>query len=1492
MADKKATRQAVLDESVRRELEKRGLLKRAAQAPQADPGIITSLQNDAKFIMGQFASPDYWRSFELPGIGSLNLEQIANIQSAVTGAPNLLSPAGRLLINRAYQGINPFAAGEVGNTALESNPEMLRGARELSEAVGDTPAAALQFGSQLLPGVVLDAGAGALAGASSQAPRAYTALRQAVPEVGKRVLKAGATSAGVGAGQEALGAREGDRLDALRRGLTNPLYWALGAAPASAAAIGDIRAGNAAALADIRQPRVDEASARVRTMLEDERRVADINQARAQVDAWQARIAENIKALQEQEQLSQARRDPSTIPEIAAVREMEVRQGLDTLLPEASPPTVQRDIPGWLIREMPWDDRARMISQRADQMSAELPTIVDPDILALVRAKTTPRGGAETQVGAIDSSMALPERVRTPGSSDMPEKIFTQTPLSAQEALRLSVPDLDGPVTPLSPEATAALPSTLESKTQVGAIQTGFDREFGRPIPLYEFVDPKSKKVYEVKAEIQNDKPGTLFIHRIGEKGVDARTFGEVHEAAKNQVGPAVMRQIINDLKRTTGATRVVGYRSTGMKPDMLADFGRMTQPIQIPDIAKIQGTTPEAVVARGGGGPVGKNIGEPTQVLSQEQIRGEQNAKADPRTVESPRDTPIPPGGLPKDVDVPGAAMTDAAYAASKMQEARNPSILQELAKKAQLPENRAVPIVSAAIRGFKAAEHIHNVMMERLFPRLNKVVKAMSPEERKLTKMFIEQNLSPLKEGPSIPVEALPREFRELFQQGMEQNSAYRNDLIKAGYFSPEQIKSMERLVKQGYQWLHRDYRAFMDKGYVPDRALLDRAIRWTVAKAKGKLTYGEAANELINLMNGSGDVNQRFRQSRLNKEILKARSQIPPIIRDVLGEIKDPAYVVANSMGEIERLWRQHKVSQAFTDKDYKGIVWDDKPNKNMAPERIWNENMSEFENKRTYGEFAGKYVAPQLHESIMQGSAPVVRSTLQNILAWMSGAFKTAKVLGAFPTAYTNNWVSNGTYAAAAGLPIWNARWAPRMKQSAQAILSFGDAFTTPRAKGSTSPIKGDAAWVQWALEDGAIIPGIGSEVGGASSRRIASELLDAPRDGFTGYLDKTWKLWRGLKNKGGSLYEALDNHWRLAVYIEQVTKGRERLGLPIADARARASRIVNENFASAGSVGKLVRETSDMAGWMAPFMTWHADNIRVHYNWLKNSGRGLGSWSGAGTPLEQGARMSLNKGDILSGEGSGQALNVALHYGLIGGLFEGLRRLYNWSDQETAVAEASLKSGYKTNNPGPVRQWLPWRDSKGRAQVISLVPLMPSAMFLKGNPKESLLSRAFQATALGFVQGGAAEDPTRRALSMLGMGEDEFKPEVLPGQEGRAMLEAAWNYIEPGLVRDVRNALRRTETAGQRRRFEETYTPGQAAAAFTPLKIEPAGRQSQESERRREVAQSRETSGDMRQVSRLAESPATKAELRRAVRKELLKRAKERSQRSKDIRGGR
>lgn len=1452
---------------------------------------INTAQREAGYALNEMSNPGFWEGLRLPG--DVPLDVLSPLAPAAKMALTE-SPAARLLAARAFQSVNPFAAGDVGNNILEANPQYQRGAVELVDAVGDVPAAALQAGAQIAPGALVE-------GAAGLAARGAQAATMTVPLAARRFLQGGLTGVYTNAAQNALGAAEGKRADTFEQGLTDPtqvaLSAALGGLPGAASDIMQLRAQRPGPtiLADITSPVVASARRGVENAADQQRVLADVMADR------QLRTLTDTNLTRPYDLVS-----PDRPPQVS--------ESLDILAPLEIPtrPYPWGGIPAETLMTMPDADRARHVVQVADEMQQGMPTVVDPDMYMEVQIRTDVEdlwqkaGGKPTDgevvIGGRAFSRAelaaqvakgagkeLGRRLSGTGSNpDATNAVGTPRKIRQKATPVDVIPELSElRMPPNAPEAKIGLPSVADDMLPSAIVPSRNPGTPNAPVPNRYTADEALKRG-RVDADFANKD--TIY-SPVGyedfivdtfdfwkRKGEEGHPLAGAGMARAQQLADATIRQEPTRRMGMVDRAKIEGESPAliqelqygpGSRGNMGAGkMGDATKVMWNRDIRAAQDRKAGAF--------------EATQVLTPAQVKAEIQAKLDPRTVETPG-APVT-GGLPADVDIPGAALEDAKFALERMRENRNPTALQELAKKFALPEFRAGPLVGAAIRSYKAAVHIQNVQVERLFPQLRKAYKAAGPEGQKLIRRYFHQSVSPESaKGPLVPVQALPEPFRNLFQQGMEQNAFYRNDLAKAGYFSPEQLADMTKAAQVGQEWLHRDYMAMLDGTYLPKPQLLDEAIRFLVKIGKGKVSFDAARAELVNIMTGEQNAArriQRFQASQLNKEILKGRGNIPPVIRKVLGEVHDPAYVTASTMSELERLWRQHKVSEAFTAPEYKGTIWDDKPTRNMHDTRVWDDNLDEAGNRRQFGMFAGKWVAPQLYEAILQGPAPALQSTVSRVLAWFTGAFKTAKVAMS-PVTYMNNWISNSAYAAAAGLPVWNARFVPRLVQSARALKAYGDTFLTPR---EGAPKTGnDAQWVQWALEDGALIPGTGSEFGGSQARVIAQQFLRDPKAGIVGFLQSGWDGFQRAKAKAGSFYDALDSHWRLAVYIEQVTKARERLGLPMSQARARAARIINNNFASSGTVGQGVREMGRQVGFLAPFMTWHADNIRVHAGWLANSGRGLRPKDMAGKSIP-GADL-----DVLSGEGSAQALNVALHYGLISGLFTALRYAYGFSDSEIAAAEAKLKQSYRQNNPEAVRQWLPWRDEKGRAQVVSLVPLFPSAMFLKGDPNRSLLSRAMTNMVLGFVQSAAAEDPVKRALASLGLGEADYRPETLPGQEGRSAVEAAWNYLEPGIIRDIRNVSERLGATEASRKWQEKYTPGQAVAAFSPLKVEPVGRQSAESERRRGAAETREMMGVQGKVNRSVMTQDEKGRVKEAARRALEERVRRESGRAKNLR---
>lgn len=752
--------------------------------------------------------------------------------------------------------------------------------------------------------------------------------------------------------------------------------------------------------------------------------------------------------------------------------------------------------------------------------------------------------------------------------------------------------------------------------------------------------------------------------------------------------------------------------------------------------------------------------------------------------------------------------------------------------------------PYAAAGIRSYEAANAIANRQMGRVYPIVRRVMRALDAGGQNIVRKFIQQSIAPVKGQQVVPLEALPREVQSLFKAGIEQMKGQRNDLVKAGYFTPEQAAKMGEMDAQGIPWLHRDYLAYVDGKYVPKVENFERAMSW-LARKNGK-TPSEARAILLDMLSGEGTMEQRYRKATLNAGIGKARENIPPEIRRFLGQIDDPSFVFSSSMAEVERLWRQYRTTQALTAPDLQGKVWAPSFQEGMHPSPIPNQ-------KRLYGEFAGKYVTPELYETVMQAPGATQPDLVQRFLIPLNSIFKTAKV-GLNPVRYLSNWTSNALYSAAAGLPIWHWRWAPRMTQSARSMLAWGDSFLTPKAQGKTPNPGKDAAWMQWALEDGALPPGVGEEFGGSTAKAIARRFLQEKGSGPVEWMKHGWDSLRVAKARLGEIYDAVDQHWRLAVYIEQVTKGTDNLKLPLPEARARAAQIVNENFASGGTVGPGVKKLARNVGLVSPFMTFHSDNLRVHYNWLRDS-----------------LNLGGLKGGINSGQGSARALNVALQYALIGGLFEGMRRLSGFSDDDVRQAEAMLNTSYAKRNP--IREWLPGRDAKNRARVVSLGPaLFPTDVLLKGEG-DSFLKRVMVNTVKGYFDTGALEYPLQSVLEAAGVEDPEYRPpSVRPGMEGRALLEQAWNMVEPAAFQTARNIARRTGMAGTLRQNEEPLTPWQAAMQLTPFKVEPVGPRSSEGNRIRSQAQAGSAERSQN-TGRLAVSPEEKKRLQDAAKAE-------------------
>lgn len=983
------------------------------------------------------------------------------------------------------------------------------------------------------------------------------------------------------------------------------------------------------------------------------------------------------------------------------------------------------------------------------------------------------------------------------------------------------------------------------------------------------------------------------------------------------ELPPAPVGPLVTEAHVKAGAQEVAGIQvqgsAVGPGYEVVDRRGRVLANLMRPEEAQaVAAAFRQEIADRVAAGfdplPKGKlSAGVDPEAAKVASVRAQAQAARDPRTV--PQPPPMPPEGPRAAVPdaPPGVPVTprqaaeatpDDIKAAASMwdrllRQERSP--LAEAYKQLVGPEFRKAPeMVTAAIRSWQAQHTMQNLQIARgyrTFEGLLQKLERQRPGTKAQVEAWVEAHRTARKDAELPPIEALPAEVRDLFQQSVRRNMENALEVAKALEGTPTGQAFAAKLLKdlqRGRYWIHREYLARLaGRDYTPPAEVMQKALDFVVeeARANGKpISPEQAVSELWGLLDTPGATPvQRWTTSRLNGEVLKRRTEMPGPLRRLLGELNDGALNLAITNAEGERLARAMRVSGTFTEPRFKGQVWDDQASPGMFITPVPDDPLA-------FGKFAGKYLHPALWAAVMEAPRPAVRNFvlqgLGSIAKWMGGVNKTAATLLSHNT-WASNWISNIVYATAAGLPPWSPSFAPRLVQSARAMAAFGKTLGSSKVplevkgpnalKGAISP--GEARWMQMALEDGAVRPGQGGEVGGSEAAAIARTILDRGGDHwplFTALADKA----RQATGRLGTYYDALDNHWRLATYIHQVEKA-VAAGQPLDVARARASAIVNQNFASAGTAPPAVKDASRYTGVFAPFMTFAADNVRVVGGWVKNAH-----------------------------QDPGRTFNLLALHGALAGLAAAARYSSGMTDAEVAGAEASMGFGVKERRPG--RIWLPWRDGKGRAWAIDLTNLTPLGMFVKGDPENNLLTRAALNTFHGMVDGGGLEGESKRLLSLVGLEKQQREQRVLPGQGWQKLLEDTWEYHQPGTIRVVKDALRRAEVGqmlqqsqsplsqlvgqviGQRRPTEEPYTPEQAALrALTPFYPEPVGNISATGVRQALTAQRTQAKTAIKDAMRGGGlTPAQRPAIIKAAREDLAKVGRTQGQLSLVRQGGR
>ena len=753
--------------------------------------------------------------------------------------------------------------------------------------------------------------------------------------------------------------------------------------------------------------------------------------------------------------------------------------------------------------------------------------------------------------------------------------------------------------------------------------------------------------------------------------------------------------------------------------------------------------------------------------------------------TIRNPRGALVaaPPAGpkpMPEEIDL--ESMRAQAEAARKA-DVKDKGRFEKLKKALSLPENRAEGEVAYAIRQYQAAKDAGNVKLEKSYPKL---VEAL-PKDQKARVENIIRRVRDLKASPA-EINSLPDSFKNLFNNLLREGEKKRAWLKANGYFSPAEIAAMDNRAKLALPWLHREYQAFHSKKFVPSTDARVKAQQYLMKKGLGA---DDAAAQVASLVKRIVDdpvgSEKMFLESPFNRNILKER-KLPEPLRDLYGVINDPAFVVAQSAAELEGMYRRARVVEGFASPEFKGQLWDDKwsQGSNLDPRILWDDTIDAAGNKKKFGPLAGKYLDSQLRESMLEISNPVSQNILARMAQMPTNIFRFAKVMTA-PATFLRNFIGNSMYASAAGVPM--QRWPKRIAQAWEALRAFGAEATDARSA--------PARMYAQALEDAAVRPGRGVDYGGSVAKQIVETAIrESNNHGMIGGVEKLWQKFEGVKTHLGSLYETMDTVWRLGTYLDQMDQGVS-MGLSAAEARSRATHIVNRYFASGASIGPAVKQLSNNSLGLAPFLSFHVDNMRVAKNIMEDAAKGQ----------------------------VGSLARTAVWWSLPSVAFAFNRYLNGISDEEVEAAEGALNTSWRENNP--VHDWIPVKNADGKLTwAVSFDAFNPFLTFVRG--QGSIPQRIAANVMLGFVESGALEPFARKALSAAGVPAAEYSRDPLPGQEGYALVSNMWDYFEPTLNRRMKDVARRTEMNGpgsaalDLRPGEEALTPGEAATFQNPL----------------------------------------------------------------------
>lgn len=581
------------------------------------------------------------------------------------------------------------------------------------------------------------------------------------------------------------------------------------------------------------------------------------------------------------------------------------------------------------------------------------------------------------------------------------------------------------------------------------------------------------------------------------------------------------------------------------------------------------------------------------------------------------------------------------------------------------------------------------------------------------------------------------------------------------------------------------------------------------------RGEKVEGQVIWTQLQEILGAEDPGKAFFDSAMGKskafDSLRARKELPPFMKDLLGEVKSGIYNMAETLARQEQLIARFRLyHEIAANPNY----YSHGPQPHLDGRMVPN-------NPRQYGPLAGGYVAPEIYDNIIE--LPKAYDHAANFFTKLT-SFRKGNQLASVRAHIRNNlgnWQSN---VLAGGLdPFHPIQGGKDMRLAARALSDY---MADPTGKTGMGAIVKEMrfAGADWS---GHAETEIGKD--SAYIRQMLNTIAkDEGKDAFDvteKLINGTWSRYKNIIAKNGGMLDLQDRFYRVANYVALKRKfmADPAKFLPgVApenvekEAIKFAARRINDSFMNAAHVGKTVNAARKYAGFIATYSTSMAEEARI-LGLIRSRSK-----------EDPGLKWRLAGWGIFGTAGAG-----ALKYGLGGTPPEAFQS-----------AKGNMTDMSKARRPGLIPIPLTGMGEKNPVRMFDASQYFLPGQMLQGDPTDPTLNRVFANALLYPVSGGNAEVAERKLLEATGLVKPiDYTPKQMVSES--KLLKTADFLMHSGFVpAQVTQAVDTIAKTQYNGRWGVKWNPADVAAkmAFTgyvgPVSpTSPAGILSDNAERR-------------------------------------------------------